>query len=65
MSADEWDDDRPGMMRVHVAQERARLLCEKYTRDHLRAMCRERGLTPWGTTKDELAFELALAGVKP
>lgn len=61
-----WDDDRPGMMRVHVAQERARELCERHTMAYLRSMAKQRGISLSGChCKADVAFELVLAGVKP
>lgn len=57
-----YDDDRPGMMRVHVADRRAQALVNCYTRNRLRAMARGRGL-PTGGRKHDLAWHLANAGV--
>lgn len=63
--ADAYDDDRPGMMRVHVAQQRADELCRQYNRQGLRDLARRRGVPTGYPLKADLAFALALAGVKP
>ena len=57
-----YDDDRPGMMRVHICDQRARALASHYTRDYLRELARERGL-PTSGLKHYLAWRLAGAGV--
>jgi len=33
----EYNDDRPGMMRVHIADQRGRLAAYRFKRDTLRA----------------------------
>jgi hypothetical protein len=58
-----YDDDRPGMMRIHVAQERARLACITYGRDSLRAIAASHGMPSGYRLKSELAQALALAGI--
>lgn len=60
-----YDDDRPGMMRVHVAQQRANGLEAVHTRDGLRRIARDRGVPTGYPTKRDLAIALAFAGVKP
>jgi len=37
-------DDRYGLMRVHVADDRARLACDQYKRDDLRAWAKTHGM---------------------
>lgn len=59
-----YDDDRPGMMRVHVAQRRGDELCARYTRDTLREMARQRGVPAGHSLKRDLAVALAMAGVR-
>ena len=54
---DEWPDDTPGLMRVHVIQERARRLCQANSRDELRAYLRALGESVGGT-KHDLAFRI-------
>lgn len=61
----EYDDDRPGMMRVHIAEQRAAALCEKHTRDGLRRIARFRGVPTGYSTKHDLAVALAFDGLKP
>ena len=62
----DYDDDRPGMMRIHVAEERGMALCARYSVAELRNMARERDidLSFSGGTKRGIAFYLACAGVK-
>ena len=40
-----YDDDRPGMMRIHIASRRADALCKAYTRDWLRAEAKRHGIS--------------------
>ncbi len=58
-----YDDDRPGMMRVHIAQRRADALCNAYTRDALRHFARLHGVPTGYMNKSDLAFYVACAGV--
>jgi hypothetical protein len=51
------------MMRIHVAQEVARGICERWTREELRHVARENGVATGYPTKYELATALVLAGV--
>ena len=60
-----WDDDRPGMMRVHVAQRRAQELCDDYTRDGLRIIARQGGVATGYPTKYEQALAIVMAGADP
>ena len=60
-----YDDERPGMMRVHVAQQRAQALCSQHTRNDLRELARAVGVPAGYSTKFDLALALAFAGVKP
>lgn len=62
---DEYDDDRPGMMRVHVAEARARKMMDMYKINGLRAAARTLGVTVDGRTKHDVAWALALAGYQP
>ena len=60
-----YSDDRPGMMRVHIAEERGRLACERYTRDALRAHAKGHGLSTafeW-RYKRNLAWNMAQHGL--
>lgn len=57
-----YDDDRPGMMRVHIADRRAQAMVDAFTRDALRHHCRVREL-PTGGRKHDLARRLANAGM--
>jgi len=57
-----WDDDRPGCMRVHVAQERALALDDAYSREVLRHYAKARGLSAAGTKADVIG-RLVEAGV--
>lgn len=60
----EYDDDRPGMMRVHIAQQRGDALCEFYTRDDLRSIAARVGVPTGYRHKRDLAVSLAFAGVQ-
>ena len=62
MSAD-YLDDRPGMMRVHVASERARLACGIYTQSNLRAWAKSHGCPSGDSTKGDLAWRMAQHGL--
>jgi len=53
-----YDDDRPGMMRVHIADRRADALCAAHTRDWLRANAKVRGIST-SLNKREMAWYLA------
>jgi hypothetical protein len=57
-----YDDNRVGMMRSHIAQQRAAALCDYYPRDVLRAMARKKGLPAGQSHKIDLALELAYSG---
>lgn len=63
MSGGGYSDDRPGMMRIHIAARRADALKAFYTRDRLRIIAHARNVPTGYSTKDDLAFALALAGV--
>lgn len=56
----QYDDYRPGMMRIHVAEEIARGICELWTRDELRHVAREIGVPTGYPTKYDLAVALVL-----
>lgn len=58
-----YDDFRPGMMRIHVAEDIARGICERWTRDELRHVARDNGVPTGYRTKRELALALVLAQV--
>ena len=58
-----YDDDRYGMMRVHIASRRADLACENYTRNALRNFAKAKGLTPSISRKRDLAWRMAQAGL--
>ena len=59
----EYRDDRPGMMRVHIAGERAYLACERYTRNQLRAHAKGRASRPGHSIKFDLAWQMAQDGL--
>ena len=62
MSAD-YNDDRRGMMRIHVASMRADIACRLYTQTALRAHARARGVTARYSLKSDLAWEMAQHGL--
>lgn len=57
-----YDDDRYGLMRVHIAQRRGDLACDRYSRNNLRAFAKGRGVTPSSLHKRDLATRLAYEG---
>jgi hypothetical protein len=57
-----YDDDRRGLMRVHIAQRRGDLACERHTRNGLRSFAKGRGLTLSSLHKRDLATRLAYEG---
>jgi hypothetical protein len=59
----EYDDDRRGMMRVHVAHERASRACDRYKRDGLRAFAKGHGVRTGFAHKRDLAWYMAQAGL--
>lgn len=59
----EYEDDRYGMMRVHIAQRRGDLACERYTRNNLRAFAKGHGLTLGSLRKRDLATSMAYSGL--
>lgn len=65
MSVEGWDDDRPGMMRVHIAQRRAQELCDNYTRAGLRMIAHSRGVPTGYRLKYDLAVAIVFSGFKP
>ena len=58
-----YDDDRYGMMRVHIAQRRGDLACDRYTRNVLRAFAKGHGVTPSILGKRDLATRMAYHGL--
>ena len=58
-----YEDDRYGMMRVHIAQRRGDLACERYTRNNLRAFAKGHGVTPSSLSKRDLATRMAYSGL--
>lgn len=58
----DWDDDRPGTMRVHIAAHRADLLCKRLTYGEVRAAQRAKGATAHGERKVDRAWALAVGG---
>lgn len=58
-----YDDDRYGQMRVHIAEQRAALACEMYTRDQLREHAKARGLKLGARHKLAAAWYLAQQGM--
>jgi hypothetical protein len=65
LTANRWDDDRPGMMRVHIAQIRGRALADYYSRDSLRLMASRLGVPTGHRLKSDLAVALAMHGAVP
>lgn len=57
-----YSDDRHGMMRVHIAQRRGDLACERYTRNGLRAFSTGHGVTS-SPRKRDLATRMAYEGL--
>ena len=57
-----YDDDRYGMMRVHIAQRRGELACDRYTRNNLRAFAKGHGLEA-APRKRDLATRMAHIGL--
>ena len=62
MSA-EYTDDRNGMMRVHIAHDRARLACSKFTRAALNEHASAHGVPTGHRHKRTLAWYMAQAGL--
>jgi hypothetical protein len=58
-----YDDDRRGLMRVHIAQRRGDLACDRYSRNTLRAFARWRMLAPSSLQKRDLATRMAYEGL--
>ena len=58
-----YTDDRYGYMRVHIAAERARLACERYTRNSLRAVAKGKGLRLGSLRKRDMAWHMAQSGL--
>ena len=65
MSALTYSDDRYGCMRIHIAHQRATAACERYARDHLRAVAKAKlpdqrlgGLRKW-----HMAWHMAQYGL--
>ena len=61
---DGWDDDAPGVMRVHVAQARAEVLMARHTKSVLVDKARVRKTRVSGRKRD-IAWNLVLNGEKP
>lgn len=58
-----YGDDRPGMMRVHIADERSRLAGSRFTRDQLRTWAKAHG-HKWGSLhKHDLGWQMAQHGL--
>lgn len=58
-----YNDDRRGMMRVHIAQRRGDLACDRYSRNNLRAHATGHGVTPSILHKRDLATRMAYEGL--
>lgn len=58
-----YDDDRRGLMRIHIASQRADLACERYTRNALRAFANGRVSRPGHSVKRDLAWQMAQDGL--
>lgn len=60
-----YNDDRPGLMRIHIADQRGRLACQRYTRNRLRAHAKAHGVTTafGNRLKAGLAWDLAQHGL--
>ena len=61
--AETYTDDRYGMMRIHIAHRRASAACERYTRNHLRAVAKSKGLRLGGLNKHLMAWHMAQEGL--
>lgn len=59
----EYADDRRGMMRVHIAQGRGDLACDRYSRSALRAHAQGHGVTASVLHKRDLATRMAYEGL--
>jgi hypothetical protein len=62
MSAD-YGDDRYGLMRVHIAAQRARWACDKFSRNFLREWAKEHGVSAAHRLKFDLAWHMAQHGL--
>ena len=58
----EYNDDRPGMMRVHIADQRGRLAAYRFKRDTLRAHAKGHAC-PTPALKSDLAWYMAQHGL--
>ena len=58
-----YHDDRPGMMRVHVAGERAYLASLRYSRDVMRRHCKVHTGSTGPNVKAELGWWMAQKGL--
>jgi len=59
----EYDDDRYGMMRVHIAQRRGQEACRRYTRNALRNHAKSKGFKFGRLTKMNMAWMMAQNGL--
>jgi len=59
----DYDDDRPGLMRIHIASRRADLACKRYTRNTLRAFAKGHGAPYSSGLKNDLAWHMAQHGL--
>ena len=58
-----YSDDRPGMMRIHIAHERANAACRLYTRAGLNDHARSHGVSTAHRVKHNLAWYMAQHGL--
>lgn len=63
MSAPQYSDDRYGMMRVHIADQRSRLASSRYTRNAMRAFAKSKGLRLGSLRKSDLGWHMAQHGL--
>ena len=59
----DYTDDRPGMMRVHIAHERAEAACKGHSRPQLNEHAKAHGLPTSHRLKRTLAWFMAQHGL--
>ena len=58
-----YTDDSYGHMRIHIAHERSRLAGQRYTRNHLRAFAKAKGLRLGSLSKGDMGWYMAQHGL--
>ncbi len=61
--SDNYGDDRPGMMRVHIADQRSRLAGSRFNRNVLRHHAQAHGLKVGGLRKSDIGWHMAQHGL--